>query len=76
MLTQFLTGIVMSSERNICKVESPCIRKCCLNENDICLGCFRSLIEITQWSIVDEETRLQFLKNSIERKNKQKKQGY
>jgi len=65
-------------EREGCinRIESPCIRKCCLNEEDVCLGCFRSLIEITQWTIVDEETRLQFLKNSIKRKNKQKKQGY
>jgi len=65
-------------EREGCtnRIESPCIRKCCLNEEDVCLGCFRSLTEITQWTIVDEETRLQFLKNSIKRKNKQKKQGY
>jgi len=31
-------------------VESPCVRNCCLNEQDICLGCFRSLEEIKQWS--------------------------
>lgn len=29
---------------------SPCICNCCLNEKDICLGCFRSLDEITEWS--------------------------
>lgn len=28
---------------------SPCIRNCCLNEDDICLGCFRHLNEITGW---------------------------
>ncbi len=28
---------------------SPCIRNCCLNNDDICLGCFRSLDEIVLW---------------------------
>jgi len=30
-------------------VESPCIRNCCLDGKDICLGCFRHLDEITGW---------------------------
>ena len=36
------------------ETQSPCIRNCCLDENDICVGCFRSLDEILQWSKVDE----------------------
>ncbi len=28
---------------------NPCIRNCCLDENDICLGCFRTLDEILAW---------------------------
>lgn len=29
---------------------SPCVRKCCLDtENDVCIGCFRALTEITGW---------------------------
>lgn len=31
-------------------VESPCIRNCCLDHQDVCLGCFRTLREITQWT--------------------------
>ncbi len=31
-------------------LRSPCIDNCCLDENDICLGCARSLEEITGWS--------------------------
>lgn len=31
-------------------IESPCVRNCCLNDDDICLGCGRSLQEITRWS--------------------------
>ncbi len=28
---------------------SPCIRNCCLDNNDICLGCFRYIDEIVNW---------------------------
>lgn len=31
------------------EITSPCIRNCCLDERDICVGCFRSLDEIKQW---------------------------
>ena len=39
-------------DRKMSEVEdpkSPCIRQCCLDEMDICLGCFRSLNEIIDW---------------------------
>jgi len=39
----------MVEKDNDVVVESPCIRNCCLNENDICLGCLRHLTEITGW---------------------------
>jgi len=52
------------------KVISPCVRNCCLNENDICLGCFRSLTEITQWTLVNEKTRQEFLKKAEKRRLK------
>ncbi len=35
--------------------QSPCVRNCCLNEDDICVGCFRSLEEIKCWSQLDPE---------------------
>jgi len=31
-------------------VASPCIRNCCLDDDNICLGCGRSLGEIIRWS--------------------------
>jgi len=49
-------------------VQSPCIRNCCLNEDDICLGCFRSLAEITAWSMASNEERLKILENTRRRK--------
>ena len=48
-------------------ISSPCIRSCCLNNDDICLGCFRSLNEITRWSQADEKTRRHFLNNAQSR---------
>ena len=45
-------------EKSKLATESPCIRNCCLDETDICLGCYRTLSEITSWSAsTDEEKR-------------------
>lgn len=50
-------------------VQSPCVRNCCLNEADICLGCFRSLEEITRWSLADDETKKLILVLAAERRS-------
>jgi len=55
------------NERN---VESPCVRNCCLDEDDICIGCFRSLSEITEWALVGDKGRQDILDNSARRKRK------
>jgi len=31
-------------------VASPCVRNCCLNAADICIGCFRHIEEILAWT--------------------------
>ncbi|NOT11325.1 MAG: DUF1289 domain-containing protein [Methylococcaceae bacterium] len=54
--------------RNHHSISSPCIRNCCLDNNDICLGCFRSLHEITNWTNADEKTRKQYLANANQRR--------
>ncbi|HED35124.1 MAG TPA: DUF1289 domain-containing protein [Gammaproteobacteria bacterium] len=51
-------------------VPSPCIRNCCLDEDDICLGCFRSIEEIMQWSQASENTKRCILENADTRKKK------
>ena len=48
-------------------IPSPCIRNCCLNDEDICLGCFRSLSEIMSWAEADNEKRLQIMENTRKR---------
>ncbi|MDM8348649.1 DUF1289 domain-containing protein [Pseudomonas sp. sp1636] len=36
---------------------SPCVRQCCLDEGDMCLGCGRLLNEILEWGNADEARR-------------------
>jgi len=38
-------------------VESPCIDLCTLDDDDICVGCFRSIDEICAWGGATEEQR-------------------
>ncbi|ARD44596.1 DUF1289 domain-containing protein [Colwellia sp. PAMC 21821] len=38
---------------NIEDIASPCVRNCCLNEQDVCLGCFRNIDEIMAWRQLD-----------------------
>jgi predicted Fe-S protein YdhL (DUF1289 family) len=45
-------------------IPSPCIRNCCLNEEDVCLGCFRSLTEVVGWADADSPTRQTILDNT------------
>ncbi len=44
------------------ELASPCVRNCCLDEQDVCLGCGRLLSEILVWreaSRTDRETILE-----------------
>jgi predicted Fe-S protein YdhL (DUF1289 family) len=42
-------------------VKSPCNKSCCL-EGEVCLGCFRTLNEISLWSRLSEDKQLEILK--------------
>jgi predicted Fe-S protein YdhL (DUF1289 family) len=46
---------------------SPCVRNCCLDEHDICVGCHRSLSEICRWADASEEEKKQILANCLTR---------
>lgn len=48
--------------------QSPCIRNCCLDDEDTCFGCFRSLEEIKEWGVVDKHRRLVILQNAKQRR--------
>ena len=50
--------------------QSPCVRNCCLDDCDICLGCFRSLNEIMSWSEADDRERRVILQNAQQRRQR------
>ncbi len=43
-------------------VASPCVHVCALDDEDICIGCQRSVAEITRWSHMDNAERRQVLR--------------
>jgi len=47
---------------------SPCVRNCCLNEEDVCLGCFRSIDEILQWKDATEQRKQEIINLANARK--------
>jgi predicted Fe-S protein YdhL (DUF1289 family) len=49
-------------------VSSPCIRHCCLDASDTCLGCFRTLDEIVAWGSSDAGAKRQILVRAAQRK--------
>lgn len=50
------------------EVASPCVSICVLNEEDICLGCFRSAEEITDWFMASNEEKQHILSRAGERR--------
>jgi predicted Fe-S protein YdhL (DUF1289 family) len=38
-------------------VTSPCVRDCCLDEAEVCMGCGRQLQEILRWHAASDEER-------------------
>ncbi|MBL4783401.1 MAG: DUF1289 domain-containing protein [Porticoccaceae bacterium] len=50
-------------------IASPCVRNCCLNEEDICLGCFRSLDEILTWRAASNKQRQAVLDLTLSRRD-------
>ena len=60
-------NMLLDKHKNI-TTKSPCIRQCCLNNDDICLGCFRALDEITQWSYYSNTEKQSVLEHAAQRK--------
>ena len=54
----------MANDNNI-KTEkvcqSPCVRNCCLDDDDMCLGCFRYIQEIMSWQSFTEQEKQQVI---------------
>lgn len=56
-------------------IDSPCVKKCYLDPENICVGCFRSIDEILQWARPDTtaEQKIQTLANCESRNQARKK---
>lgn len=50
------------------EVKSPCIKVCKYDSEKNCMGCHRSMDEITNWIFYNDDEKLQVLKNTVERK--------
>lgn len=48
--------------------QSPCISVCVLDEQDICMGCYRSADEITDWFMCSNEKKMEVLRLARERR--------
>jgi hypothetical protein len=48
-------------------ITSPCSKKCTLNEQNICTGCFRSKREILDWLRMNQAQQLATLERCRER---------
>ena len=49
---------------------SPCVSICALDEDDICVGCYRSADEIRQWRNLSNKDKKQVLDIARERERK------
>ncbi len=49
-------------------IDSPCVGVCVCDENDVCIGCKRSLDEIVSWNRLSDNEKLICINNSNERK--------
>lgn len=56
------------------RVLSPCVRNCCLDTDDVCLGCFRTLGEICGWSASTDAERLEILARCAQRREAKTKE--
>jgi uncharacterized protein len=48
-------------------IPAPCKRNCCLNQADVCLGCGRTLEEITGWHQASAEQKQQIIMSAAAR---------
>jgi len=49
-------------------IEKPCIRQCCLDDNDVCVGCFRTFDDMRLWHKASIEEKEKMLKDAQKRK--------
>jgi uncharacterized protein len=48
--------------------QSPCVRNCCLDDAQVCIGCGRALQEILTWRDVSADERTLVLERARQRR--------
>ena len=51
-------------------IQSPCIGSCCLDDKDMCLGCFRMIDEILIWSKASSKQQIDIIQACSTRQQK------
>lgn len=49
-------------------VKSPCVEVCALNDQDVCIGCYRTANEIVEWFSAGNERKREILVAVAERR--------
>lgn len=61
----------MSENVSVPCLTSPCVGKCCLDNEDICVGCKRHVDEISGWYSATKEEKHNILSRCVKRGNTQ-----
>ena len=51
-------------------IRSPCVAVCALDEDDVCLGCYRTGEEITDWFMADQQRKREILAVAAQRRDR------
>lgn len=43
---------------------SPCVRNCCLDDHNVCMGCGRALEDIVRWGGASDDEKREILERS------------
>ncbi|MCH1491000.1 MAG: DUF1289 domain-containing protein [Luminiphilus sp.] len=50
-------------------IDSPCVAVCALDEKGVCLGCYRTGDEITDWFMADDQRKQEILREAALRRD-------
>jgi predicted Fe-S protein YdhL (DUF1289 family) len=64
------TPVKQVAAQSSATVKSPCVYICCLDDKDVCLGCYRTCDEITGWGAMNNNERKNEMKKVAEREQK------
>ena len=68
------TGIMVAMTATQ-RPQSPCISICTLDDQDVCLGCLRTLDEIIDWTMLDDAAKRAVLERVAARSQQREQAG-